>query len=227
MACHVIVPAAGSGSRFGSATPKQYLALGDRPVLAHTIACLVAGFPNAAIHVVLAPEDRWFDALVHVSSVDVLRCGGATRAETVRNALQSLSGVSSEDWIAVHDAVRPCLEPRAAARLQQELADHRVGGLLAIPVADTLKRVDDTLHITATESRERLWRAQTPQMFRLHVLAAALSRSGAEDATDEAEAVERSGRRPHVVMGSADNIKITFPEDLELARAILAARDAQ
>jgi len=227
MKLHIVVPAAGSGSRFGGGMPKQYLLLDGKPVLQHTLQRLSAGFPSAMIHVVLAHDDAWFDtAIIMSSSVRALRCGGRTRAESVRNALEHL-GAADHDWVVVHDAVRPCLDQKAALRLQTELRDHAVGGLLAIPVADTLKRVGDDDHVVATQPRESLWRAQTPQMFRHAVLHAALTRDGAERATDEAEAVERLGLRPRVVLGSVANIKITFPEDLALAAAMLAAqRDA-
>ena len=226
MTYHVVVPAAGSGSRFGSAMPKQYLRLGEKPILQHTLERLSSGFQGAIIHVVLAPDDRWFEGVVDMPDANVLRCGGETRAQSVRNALRSLGSANDDDWVAVHDAVRPCLDAACALRLQHELADHRVGGLLAIPVSDTLKRVDPTLHVSATESREHLWRAQTPQMFRYSILTAALDREGAERATDEAEAVEQLGFTPRIVMGSVRNVKITFPEDLELAAAILATGES-
>jgi len=222
MTYHVVVPAAGSGSRFGSDLPKQYLRLGAKPILQHTLERLSAGFPGAIVHVVLAPDDRWFQSFGDMPDVNVLRCGGATRAQTVRNALRLLGSTQDDDWVAVHDAVRPCLDAASALRLQHELADHPVGGLLAIPVSDTLKRVDETLHVSATQSREHLWRAQTPQMFRYSILTAALDRDGAEGATDEAEAVEQLGLTPRIVVGSVRNVKITFAEDLELAAAILA-----
>lgn len=224
MSIHVVVPAAGTGSRFGASTPKQYQLLEARPVLQHTLDRLSAAFSGAAIHVVLAHDDRWFDGMITCAHhVRAMRCGGATRAATVRNAVRALD-CTSKDWVAVHDAVRPCLPLAAAQRLVDELVEHPVGGLLAVPLSDTVKRVDDTSHVVATPSRQGLWRAQTPQMFRLHVLANALELAGAEESTDEAEAVERLGLKPRVVLGSTSNLKITVAEDMQLAAAILAAQ---
>ena len=225
MKVHVIVPAAGAGTRFGAGIPKQYQRLDDQPVLQHTVNRLAAAFPDAPILVVIAAHDTWFDEVMTTSDpVRVLRCGGETRASTVRNAVLTLDSESSDDWVVVHDAVRPCLPVAAAQRLVTELAGDAVGGLLALPFGDTLKRVDESARVVATEPREHLWRAQTPQMFRLGVLRKALDRRDAQDATDEAEAVERLGLTPRVVPGSASNLKITFAEDMRLAAAILAAQ---
>ena len=221
---HILIPAAGNGFRFRSSLPKQYSLLLGKPVLRHVIDRFAASFPGQPIHVILAADDRWFDHVIgEPGGVNVLRCGGATRAATVANALQSLSGIADDDWIIVHDAVRPCLEPALLSRLQRELACDPVGGLLGVPVADTLKRTDDAARVISTEPREALWQAQTPQMFRCKVLRDAFARAGSERWTDEAQAVEALGLRPRMVEGALTNLKITFPEDLRVAAALLSA----
>jgi 2-C-methyl-D-erythritol 4-phosphate cytidylyltransferase len=227
MKFHGLIPAAGTGFRFGAGVPKQYLELRGKPVLEHAIERLRAYFPLTRTYVILAPHDRWFEqSLTARDDVTVLRCGGETRAASVRNALAHLdAAVAPDDWIVVHDAVRPCLDREASLRLQRELADDPVGGFLAIPVSDTLKRLGDDGRVQRTEPRDALWRAQTPQMFRYRVLREAFV-SPARDATDEAHAVESLGHAPRCVQGSASNVKVTFPDDLPLAAAILSARFA-
>jgi 2-C-methyl-D-erythritol 4-phosphate cytidylyltransferase len=206
--------------------PKQYLPLCGKPVLQHALDRLSTSFPLSATYIVVAPDDHWFDdAIVVGEKVRVLRCGGATRAESVRNALDALPPVGQDDWVVVHDAVRPCLDEPSSRRLQQELGDDPVGGFLALPVSDTLKRIDEHDRVVRTESRDALWRAQTPQMFRYHVLRQAFALPGFERRTDEAHAVEALGLQPRAVVGTARNVKITFPEDLALAAAILMAED--
>ena len=219
-----LVPAAGNGFRFGAGLPKQYLTLHGKPVLQHALERLRAHFPLRRTYVVVARDDHWFDARIPAhDDVTVLRCGGNTRAESVRNALVCLTDVASDDWIVVHDAVRPCLGEDEALRLQRELADDDVGGFLAVPVSDTLKRLDGDARVVRTESRDALWRAQTPQMFRYGVLRRAFAVPGLDHFTDEAHAVEALGLVTRGVSGSARNVKITFPDDLALAAAILAA----
>ena len=221
---HALIVAAGAGSRFGSELPKQYALLEGKPVLQHSIDRLAAGLPLDGITVALAPDDRWYERAIGTQrGVTALRCGGATRAATVRNALGALTSAASEDWIVVHDAARPCVDRRSLARLQQELAGDDVGALLAIPVVSALKRADDAGRVASTEPREQLWQAQTPQVFRCGVLRNALAQPGAELAVDCAQAVEALGLRPRLVAGSANNLKISYPEDLMLAAAILAA----
>jgi len=224
-----LIPAAGGGSRFGADEPKQYAMLMARPVIARTIERLASALDFARIVVALAPDDTRFDAMALPRvAVHALRCGGATRAETVRNALANLHPLChADDWVLVHDAARPCVPVEALKRLVTELADDPVGGLLAIPIIDTVKREDSTTHprVLATEPRDGLWQAQTPQMFRYGVLVDALSREGALAATDEAQAVEATGARPRLVLGSSRNVKITYPPDLALAAAILAAQE--
>ena len=222
MAHYALVPAAGSGSRFGGELPKQYLMLHGKPLLQHALDRLLAQFPLARLYVVLAPDDELFEAMITVTSnVIVLRCGGRTRGASVHNALSRMTGVD-DDWIVVHDGARPCVDADSSLRLQRELANDDVGGFLALPVTDTLKRVDDDSRVVRTEPREGLWRAQTPQMFRLGVLRRAFALPGLDGFTDEAQAVERLGLKPRAVVGNAFNVKVTFPDDLALASAILA-----
>lgn len=226
IAYHALIAAAGNGFRFGSSLPKQYLMLQGKPVLQHALDRLTANFPLTTTSVVLAPDDHWFDgAIVVADGVQVLRCGGATRAESVRNALAMLRPVTPDDWVVVHDAVRPCLDAAASGRLLRELATDDVGGFLAVPVSDTLKRIGANERVVRTEPRDTLWRAQTPQMFRYHVLRRAMALPGIERWTDEAHAVEALGLQPRAVAGTARNVKITYPEDLALAEAILMAGD--
>ena len=220
---HVVIPAAGTGSRMQSEIPKQYLSLAGRPIIEHTVKVFVASPRIQSIIVALSPDDMHWDRLNFKTSekVSVLRCGGDSRAATVLNALQHLrTCVKDEDWVLVHDAVRPGLSQRALARLLDALEHDPVGGILALPLADTLKRADDTQHISRTEPREHLWLAQTPQMFRLGVLQEALLAS-ADAPTDESQAVESLGLQPRLVAGEARNFKITYPQDLQLAEAIL------
>ena len=222
MAHYALVPAAGSGSRFGGELPKQYLMLHGKPLLQHALDRLLAQFPLARLYVVLAPDDELFEAMITVTSnVIVLRCGGRTRGASVHNALSRMTGVD-DDWIVVHDGARPCVDAESSLRLQRELANDDVGGFLALPVTDTLKRVDDDSRVVRTEPREGLWRAQTPQMFRFGVLRRAFALPGLDGFTDEAQAVERLGLKPRAVVGNAFNVKVTFPDDLALASAILA-----
>jgi 2-C-methyl-D-erythritol 4-phosphate cytidylyltransferase len=226
-----LVPAAGGGSRFGAPVPKQYALLAGRPLLAWTLARLRTAVDLHAIIVALAPDDDRYDREIGVrEAVTVLRCGGRTRSDTVRNALEGLAGTCrGDDWILVHDAARPCVPQDALVRLIAQVGDDAVGGLLAIPVADTLKRADAAgddaaPRVLRTENRAGLWQAQTPQMFRYGVLVRALAHPAASDCTDEAQAVEGLGLSPRLVRGSLANLKVTFPDDLDLAAAILASQ---
>lgn len=226
----IIVPAAGGGARFGSAAPKQYADLAGRPVLLHTLERL-ATLDATAVVVALAPDDVRFDQLIGARpGVLPLRCGGATRGATVRRALQAIGPrCGDDDWILVHDAARPCVPRESLTRLLHALADDAVGGLLALPLADTLKRAaatGDAPRVMRTEERDGLWLAQTPQMFRHRLLAAAHGLDAAGRCTDEAQAIEALAatgacEMPKLVRGSAANVKITYPEDLVLAAAIL------
>ena len=226
---HALIVAAGTGSRFASDTPKQYALLAGKPMLEHTIDRLETNLPLLRIYVALAPDDRWYDSAIgERENVTPLRCGGATRAATVRAAFERITGAAIDDWIVVHDAARPCVDGASLARLQRELADDEVGGLLAVPVVSALKRADDSGRVTGNERREGLWQAQTPQMFRYVVLRDALAQPGSDLVVDCSQAVEKLGLQPRLIMGSANNLKISYPEDLMLAAAILAAeRGAQ
>ncbi len=225
MHIHAVIPAAGNGSRFGGDAPKQYWPLDGKPLLLHSIERLATALPLAQTYVAVAPGDRWFEHAIGAHPhVTLLRCGGATRAETVRNALAMLDGVADDDWVLVHDAVRPCIEAAALRRLHATVIDDAVGGLLALPVTGTLKRAGDDTRSAGTASRAGLWQAQTPQMFRFGVLRAALADADAAQFTDEAQAVEKLGLAPLLVAGDTTNIKITYADDLRLAAAIFAAQ---
>ena len=222
-----VIPAAGSGSRMGSVLPKQYLALDNRPLLHYALARLSAHPGIDRVCVILAPDDRWFDTYdwkPFGARLEPLYVGGNSRAATVRNALEALSTLAMpQDWILVHDAARPCLSAALLDRLIDEVGDDPVGGLLAVPVADTLKRADDQRRVAATESRSGLWQAQTPQMFRYDLLLRALRACDARQVTDEAGAVEMLGLRPKLVQSDSANIKVTHQGDLALAALILGS----
>lgn len=219
-----LIPAAGTGARAGGDLPKQYQPLNGRAMLAYAVDALTVETPLNRIYVIHALDDRRCAQVVGDGRrVTALPCGGATRAESVRNGLASLRGeLVDADWVLVHDAARPCLPRDALRRLLEEVGDDPVGGLLAIPVADTLKREDDAHErVAATEPRAGLWQAQTPQMFRFGVLWDAYKKSGGLKATDEAQAVEQLGLKPRLVLGSSANFKVTYPGDLAIASAIL------
>jgi 2-C-methyl-D-erythritol 4-phosphate cytidylyltransferase len=221
-----IVPAAGSGSRFGAEKPKQYLDLLGRPLIYHTLAALVACPDIERVWVVLSPDDReWgrHDWSGLGAKLETVRCGGATRAESVANGLLAAAMVAADDdWVLVHDAARPCLSAEMLAALFDELADDPVGGILAVPVADTLKRADAGQRVAATEPRDGLWQAQTPQMFRYARLNEALEQC--REVTDEAGAIEALGLAPKLVRADTTNLKVTYPADLALAAMILRGR---
>ena len=226
-----LVPAAGSGARMGAALPKQYLALAGRPLLYHTLKQLCACDEIERVFVVLAAGDSFFaqqDWQPFADRIEPLFCGGAVRAASVFNGLLAVRDLlAADDWVLVHDAVRPCLPREALARLIETLRDDAVGGLLGLPVVDTLKRADATGLVMQTESRESLWQAQTPQMFRYRVLLEALHAVDPVSATDESSAVERLGHRPRLVNGDTRNLKVTYPHDLELAALILNSMEKQ
>lgn len=226
MSYFALVPAAGSGSRMGSAQPKQYLSLLGQPVIRHTLSTLCAVPELAAVFVVLSPDDEeWsrHDWSSLGERLVVLRCGGETRAESVSNGLRAIAGrVGAEDWVLVHDAARACLTAAHVRSLIEDVGNDAAGGILAVPVADTLKRSTEDRHIETTVSREALWQAQTPQMFRHGQLLDALEKC--PSVTDEASAMEFVGVHPRLVMGDATNLKITYPLDLQLAGWILQNR---
>ncbi|MDT8364080.1 MAG: 2-C-methyl-D-erythritol 4-phosphate cytidylyltransferase [Nitrosomonas sp.] len=221
-----LIPAAGSGSRIGEAVPKQYLSLAGKPMIYHALHALYSTARISRIGVVLARDDAdWecYDWSRFDDKLTVLRCGGVTRAESVANGLNSLRAsdkIRDEDWVLVHDAARPGLSVALVERLLDQLAEDEVGGLLAIPLADTLKRENHNKRVARTESREGLWQAQTPQMFRAGLLLEALQTAPC-DITDDASAIEATGRAPRLVMGDAYNFKVTYPQDMALAALVL------
>jgi 2-C-methyl-D-erythritol 4-phosphate cytidylyltransferase len=224
---HVIIPAAGTGSRMQADIPKQYLPLCGKTVIQHTLAVFSRNARISSITLVLNSEDTIWDSLNEdsIRNLHVQRCGGATRADTVLNGLQSLQHkVNADAWILVHDAARPGLSTGALDRLLDELEHDAVGGLLAVPLADTLKRADAEQRISGTESRDALWQAQTPQMFRYGLLNRALQDTNESNMapTDEAQAIERLGLRPKLVQGELRNLKMTYTQDLALLEAILS-----
>lgn len=220
----VLIPAAGSGTRFATELPKQYQPLAGRPLLARSLEVFSRRADIAGVFVVLSPEDAHFARLVApLPKVEALPCGGASRAESVKNGLARLGQrIAADDWVLVHDAARPCITDADIDRLLAELADDPVGGLLALPVADTLKREDAGGRVLETVPRAGLWAAQTPQMFRFGLLLRALAAPVARRATDEAQAVEALGLSPRLVLGNPRNLKVTYPGDLLLAERLLA-----
>jgi len=220
-----LVPAAGSGSRMGADRPKQYAPLAGRPLIGHALHTLCAHPRIEQVLVVLAPGDREFAALDWSACGDKLvplYCGGETRAASVFNGLLATNdAIDGNDWVLVHDAARPGLAAADIDRLIAGVCDSEVGGLLALPAADTLKRASEDGEVLSTEPRDRLWHAQTPQMFRYRVLVEALRRADIAAVTDEAGAVELTGARPRLVRGSAANFKVTYAEDLALAERLL------
>ena len=225
-----LIPAAGVGSRMGAATPKQYLPISGIPILQHAVAAFLGAPQVVHTAVVVSAQDGYADGALHpANNLSVLRCGGETRKESVRNgldALRSLPGlelpIADDDWVLVHDAARPGLTPALIARLIEQVADHAVGGLLALPVVDTVKRADRGT--VTTIPREGLWLAQTPQMFRYKLLCEALD--AASEVTDEASAIEAAGYTPLLVEGHACNLKVTLPSDLALAQLYLSGQVA-
>jgi len=218
---YALVPAAGFGARMGHELPKQYLPLAGKPMIFHALDTLCACTEIATVFVVLAPDDTQFhtyDWSCFGDKLQPLYCGGATRAESVANGLLA-SELEPDDWVLVHDAARPCLTQAHLSKLIAELCDDEVGGILAVPVADTLKRADEEGRIARTEERAGLWQAQTPQMFRAGLLAQALQQCN--HVTDEASAVEALGLRPKLVLSESSNFKVTYPQDLLLAELLL------
>lgn len=206
----------------GGTLPKQYLPLSGRPLLAHTLSALISHPRIEHVFLVLSPDDNhWEMQATPSQKLTVLRCGGETRAQTVTNGLHSLADqLRPDDWMLVHDAARPCLRQEHLDRMISQLENDPVGGILAMPVADTLKRADAGQRIAETVPRESLWQAQTPQMFRYALLLEALQKAGGQ-VTDEASAIEKMGLKPRLVEGDAGNLKVTYPRDLELAALIL------
>lgn len=224
---YALVPCAGLGERAGTPGPKQYEALAGRTVVGHTLMALGRVSRLHRVLVVLSPSDALFEC--HVPGFDgwIARSGGATRADTVAAGLRELSdrGASATDWVLVHDAARCLIRLEWVDALIDACLDDEVGGLLALPVADTLKR-EEAARVSATVDRVRMWQAQTPQMFRLGVLRDALASAARRGiaVTDEASAIEAAGQAPRLVRGDLENFKVTFPPDFELAERLLRTR---
>jgi 2-C-methyl-D-erythritol 4-phosphate cytidylyltransferase len=218
-----IVPAAGQGTRMGDAVPKQYIPLAGRPLMYHSIEALASVPRIDCVCVVLSPNDRHWNEYdwSSLKKIEPIFAGGAHRADSVANALAHLGErLAKEDWVLVHDAARPCVDRELVEQFLDEIGEDPVGGLLAVPVADTLKSSDENLRVAATIPRLHLWRAQTPQMFRHDLLRRGLAAK--PDATDEAQAVEAVGySAPRLIQGRNTNIKVTFADDLFLAEMIL------
>lgn len=226
--CYALVPCAGVGARAGAAGPKQYEAIAGRALVAHTLDALAKVLRLAAVLVVVSPDDTQFAQAAPGFEGErgwLARCGGATRAESVANGLAALRerGAQPHDWVLVHDAARCLIRPAWVDRLIDECMDDEVGGLLALPVADTLKAQGRDTRVAATVDRGGKWAAQTPQMFRMGLLAPALAHAG-PGVTDESSAVEALGHEPKLVRGDWENFKLTWPGDFALAERLLATR---
>ena len=230
MPLFALIPAAGSGTRFAGGQPKQYVRLAGQAMLWHAVRAVCVP-PVETVFVALSPGDKAFathDWSAFGDKLEPLYCGGETRRDSVYNGLKAvMNSIEPDDWILVHDAARPCLPRRDLESLVRECQPDEVGGLLALPAADTVKKTakDEAgvQRIVGTEDRTQLWLAQTPQMFRAGLLARALH-SAAGQVTDEASAIEQLGLQPRLVTGSRENLKVTFPEDLAIAEAVLARR---
>jgi len=225
--CFALVPCAGSGARVGGSVPKQYLPVAGRAMVAHTLQALAAVSRLVATLVVLADEDDQFEAHVPGFGGDrgwVARCGGTTRAASVANGLAELAsrGALPSDWVLVHDAARCMIRPEWVDRLIDECHGDAVGGLLALPLADTLKQAREG-RVATTVDRAGKWAAQTPQMFRVGMLREALAQASPA-VTDEASAIEALGHQPKLVIGTLENFKLTWPGDFELATRLLLNR---
>ncbi|BBB66740.1 2-C-methyl-D-erythritol 4-phosphate cytidylyltransferase [Undibacterium sp. YM2] len=209
-----LIPAAGVGSRMVATRPKQYMRIGSKSVLQHTVDAFLKFSKIQHTYVVVSPDDAYVDEyLAKAENLSVLRCGGASRRDTVRNGLSELaSTLSNQDWVLVHDAARPGLTSGLLQHLIDSVADDAVGGLLALPVVDTVKRVENGK--VQTIPRDGLWLAQTPQMFRYQLLCEALD--AADQVTDEASAIEAAGHVPILVEGHVRNMKLTLPSDMAL-----------
>lgn len=223
----LVMPAAGSGQRFGGDVPKQYTRLAGRPLIAWSLRPFLEDPRCRGLRVALAADDpHWAAVAAELRDARIETClGGAERCGSVLNALASLPA-ADEDWVLVHDAARPCVTAEEIDRLLLATAHHEVGGLLAVPLADTLKRSAGDGSVDATVPRDGLWRALTPQMFRVGLLRRALESARALGIvpTDESQAMELQDAAPLLVPGAPENIKVTTPADLAFAESVLASR---
>ncbi|ROS01026.1 2-C-methyl-D-erythritol 4-phosphate cytidylyltransferase [Sinobacterium caligoides] len=222
-----VVPAAGIGSRFGADKPKQYALIDEYCVIEHSITRLLQWRPSSQVVVAVAERDRWWSQLSISQDPRVNTViGGGERAQSVFNALEFIQDrAGSNVWVLVHDAARPCVDSASLTRLEHRVQEEGSGGLLAIPVADTLKKASLQNTVRQTVDRSALWAAQTPQMFRFQPLFSALQQAlmTGRIVTDEASALEYQGVEPVLVEGDCRNIKITRPEDIDLARFYIAS----
>lgn len=226
MAHYVVIPAAGTGSRMKADLPKQYLMLNHQALIAHCLDLFSEADEIDAVYVVLSEADNDWETHVNAAKlhpkVKVLSCGGATRAQTVLNGLIAIADqVADDDWILVHDAARPGLSYTLLKSLIDQLKDDAVGGLLALPLADTLKRANTEQRVAQTIPRNDLWQAQTPQMFKYAVLKKALMLTKDTVPTDEAQAIEALGLTPKLINGALRNLKVTYPQDLIVVSALM------
>jgi len=222
-----LIPAAGTGMRLGDSLPKQYLDINGQPLIMYTLQALARVSRIEKIIVVLSPEDQHWRGLVAnggtawtalSARVETINVGGKSRRDSVLNGLNAIECVDA--WIMVHDAARPCIRSELIEQFIDELENDSIGGLLALPLSDTIKLDDGNLRVAKTLSRENIWRAQTPQMFKFDLLKKALTAS--PNATDEAEAIEATGHQPKLVMGDSANLKVTYATDLKLAKMLLS-----
>ncbi|MGK0299067.1 MAG: 2-C-methyl-D-erythritol 4-phosphate cytidylyltransferase [Gammaproteobacteria bacterium] len=227
--CWAIIPAAGAGIRMGLDIPKQYLKLLDKTVLEYSVDLFCDYQAIKGVVVVLSDGDEfWHETgLANNTKINVTQ-GGVERCHSVQNGLQSLKTIANpDDWVLVHDAARPCIQKSDIDKLIMSLKDNPVGGLLALPVKDTMKRGDQNGNVLETVNRQRLWHALTPQMFRFSLLESAIDNALAKNiiVTDESQAIELYGKQPILIEGLARNIKITNPADLKLAELYLSQQE--
>ncbi|TDR32205.1 2-C-methyl-D-erythritol 4-phosphate cytidylyltransferase [Hydromonas duriensis] len=221
-----LICAAGQGERAGTPLPKQYKELNGVPMLVHTIMAFLKCDVVQEVYVVLSPKDAWYDVLVAPlvgDAVKAIRVGGETRAQSVCHALGVLDDSHDDTWVMVHDAARPCIQGSFIKKLHDEVLQRdAIGGLLAVPMVDTVKYSEDEVQVKKTLDRKKLWAAQTPQMFKLDVLYNALSDALVDETiaagiTDEASVMEWAGVSPLLVQGEVANLKVTYPHDFKLA----------
>ena len=219
---HVIIPAAGSGSRTGQETPKQFARIGNKTIIEYIEGIFSRVHLIDSISIALHPNEKFISSgnFQFSKKTNILYCGGESRAQTVLNTLFEIGEGKDDDWILVHDAARIGITESIVNKFIMEISVDKVGGIVAFPVPDTVKRVNKRLEVITTEEREFLWLAQTPQMFKCNVLKKAIqSFNGCP--TDEAEAIEATGLKPKIFKGSALNFKITYPEDLLRAKSAI------